>query len=168
MHIKFFMMACLLVCGSAAMSQDLSSVPGVPQDALIFVDSVQSKKGMEGLDPRNIALIDVVRGSKLKEKYGPEAENGVIFIETLPFANKRYTRMFSDFSADYKAQLAKAGSDSSFVYVVDGALIEANRGQMLAALERKNIDSVVLATPDRAKIFAQQNKTVVVIVSKTN
>lgn len=142
MHLRIFMIACLLICGTAAMSQDLSSIPGVPQNALIFIDSVESKNGMEGLDPTKIALIDIVKGSKLKEKYGPRGEDGVIFIETVPFARKRYTRMFGEISADYQQELKKAGSDSAFLYLLDGSPIENNQAQMLAALERKNIDGI--------------------------
>lgn len=150
------------------MSQDLSSVPGVPQNALMFVDSVESKKGMEGLDPRNIALIDIVKGSKLKEKYGPRGENGVIFIETLPFAYKRYTRMFSELSESYRQAFTKAGSDSTFAYVLDGSPIESNQGQMLAALERKNISIITVTPADKPAQVPAGKKSVVVITSKTN
>jgi hypothetical protein len=126
------------------MSQDLSSVPGVPQDALIFIDSVESKNGMEGLDPTKIALINIVKGKKLKEKYGPAGENGVIFIETVAFARKRYTLMFAELSAAYKKQLVKAGSDSSFTYLLNGEPVQSNREQMLAAVERKDIAKVTV------------------------
>lgn len=159
MHLRFLMIACLLVWGTAAMSQDLSSVPGVPQNALIFVDSVQSKKGMEGLDPSKIALIDIVRGKKLKEIYGPAGENGVIFIETIDFARKRYTRMFGEISAEYKKLFDKAGSDSSFKYLLDGVEINTSQEQMLAALMRKDIDSVNVV---------YKNIPMVLIRTKTN
>lgn len=159
MHLRFILMACLLLVGTAAMSQDLSSIPGVPQDALIFVDSVESKKGMEGLDPSKIALIDIVRGSKLKEKYGARGENGVIFIETVDFARKRYTRMFSQLSADYaKALQQYNGMDTGFQYVLDGSPIETNIPQMLAALELKNIDTVMVASPETVKKTKREYK----------
>jgi hypothetical protein len=132
-------------------SQDLNSIPGVPQNALIFVDSVESKTGMEGLDPSKIALIDIVKGAKLKEKYGPRGENGVIFIETVGFAYKRYTRMFSEISPAYERELRKYGSDSSFQYVLDGAPINSSIPQMLAALERKTIDSIAVLGPEKLR-----------------
>lgn len=151
MHLRFIITVCLLVWGTAAMSQDLSSIPGVPQDALIFVDSVESKTGMEGLDPSKIALIDIVRGSKLKEKYGPRGENGVIFIETVNFARKRYTRMFSEIAPEYGKMLQQHGSDSSFQYVLDSSPIDNSIPQMLAALEKKTIDSISVLSPAKAK-----------------
>ncbi|WP_143087820.1 hypothetical protein [Chitinophaga sp. YR627] len=171
MHLRIFMIACLLICGTAAMSQDLSSIPGVPQNALIFIDSVESKNGMEGLDPTKIALIDIVKGSKLKEKYGPRGEDGVIFIETVPFARKRYTRMFGELSADYQQQLKKEGSDSAFLYMLDGAPIESNEAQMLAALERKNIESIkVIPAAKLADVPGDHTgkKYGILITSKTN
>ncbi|UPK67687.1 hypothetical protein [Chitinophaga filiformis] len=151
MHVRFIITVCLLVWRTAAMAQDLSSIPGVPQNALMFVDSVESKKGMEGLDPSKIALIDIVKGAKLKEKYGPRGENGVIFIETVDFARKRYTRMFSDISQSYAKMLQQYGSDSSFQYVLDGSQINSSIPQMLAALERKNIEDIVVLPPKTAK-----------------
>lgn len=149
MHLRFIITVCLLVWGTAAMAQDLSSIPGVPQNALIFVDSVESKTGMEGLDPTKIALIDIVKGSKLKEKYGPRGENGVIFIETVDFARKRYTRMFSEMSPEYAKVLQQYKSDTAFQYVLDGELITASIPQMLAALEKKSIDSISVLPPDK-------------------
>lgn len=156
MRLKFITTVCLLVWGTAAMSQDLSSIPGVPQNALIFVDSVESKQGMEGLDPSKIALIDIVKGSKLKEKYGPRGEDGVIFIETVDFARKRYTRMFTEIAPAYGKMLATYKSDSSFQYVLDGSPINNSVPQMLAALERKNIDSIVVMPPNSAKDIVKE------------
>ncbi|WP_143011590.1 hypothetical protein [Chitinophaga filiformis] len=151
MHLRFIIIVCLLVWRTAGMAQDLSSIPGVPENALIFVDSVESKKGMEGLDPSKIALIDIVKGAKLKEKYGPRGENGVIFIETVDFARKRYTRMFGELSQPYAKALKEYGSDSSFQYVLDGSPINNSIPQMLAAMERKNIENIVVMPPKMAK-----------------
>ncbi|PSL23430.1 hypothetical protein CLV42_118147 [Chitinophaga ginsengisoli] len=154
------------------MAQDLSSIPGAPENALIFVDSVESKKGMEGLDPSKIALIDIVRGSKLKEKYGPRGENGVIFVETVDFARKRYTRMFGEINPAYAIKLKEYGSDSAFQYVLDGSMISNSIPQMLAAMERKNIERLVVMPPKTAKDMVkdyQPNDKVlwVLIQSKT-
>jgi len=172
MHLRFIIIVCLLVWRTAGMAQDLSSIPGAPENALIFVDSVESKKGMEGLDPSKIALIDIVRGSKLKEKYGPRGENGVIFVETVDFARKRYTRMFSEINPAYGIDLKAYGSDTAFQYVLDGSMINSSIPQVLAALERKNIQSLVMMPPDMVKDLVndyQPNDKVmwVLILSKT-
>ncbi|PWV51845.1 hypothetical protein [Chitinophaga sp. S165] len=156
MRLRFVITVCLLVWGTAAMSQDLSSIPGVPQNALMFVDSVESKSGMEGLDPTKIALIDIVKGSKLKEKYGPRGENGVIFIETVDFAHRRYTRMFSEISPDYARALQHYKTDTAFQYVLDGALITNSIPQMLAALEKKSIDSISVLPEDKVRQIKDQ------------
>lgn len=150
------MIVSLLIWETAAMSQDLSSIPGVPQNALMFVDSVESKMGMEGLDPTKIALIDIVKGSKLKEKYGPRGENGVIFIETVDFARKRFTRMFSEISPDYAKALQQYKSDTSFQYVLDGTPVTTSIPQMLAALEKKSIDSISVVSPDKLKELKEE------------
>ncbi len=158
MHLRFVITVCLLVWGTAVTSQDLSSIPGVPQNALMFVDSVESKTGMEGLDPSKIALIDIVKGSKLKEKYGPRGEDGVIFIETVDFARKRYTRMFSEISPDYARALQQYKTDTAFQYVLDGAPITTSIPQMLAALEKKSIDSISVLSEDKLREIKAKNE----------
>ena len=147
MQLRFIITVCLLIWGTAAMSQDLSSIPGVPQNAPIFVDSVESKSGMEGLDPSKIALIDIVRR---KDPHGPE-EKVSIYIETVNFARKRYTRMFSEIAPEYGKMLQQHGSDSSFQYVLDSSPIDNSIPQMLAALEKKTIDSISVLSPAKAK-----------------
>ncbi|SFD50679.1 hypothetical protein SAMN05518672_102224 [Chitinophaga sp. CF118] len=122
---------------------------------LFFLDSVETDGGMAGLSPDRIALINVVKGKKLQERYGARAANGVIYIETKPFARKRYNKMFGELSPAYAATLKQYGSDSSFQYILDGALLTNSIEPMLAALERKNIADITIIDP---KLLKKQYK----------
>jgi hypothetical protein len=144
-------LVCLLLGSIACAAQDTS------EDPIYFVDSVKTETGMNGLNPENIGLISVVKGKKLVEKYGPGAVNGVIFIETKPFAHERYKKMFSEIAPAYAAALKQHGTDSSFQYILDGVLVKNPVDAMLTALERKSIidisviSSAVLLTDYKVK-----------------
>jgi hypothetical protein len=130
------------------------------KDNMVYiVDSVEVQE-MGKITPDNIAIINIVKGKKLEEKYGERAAGGVMYIETKPFARKRYNRLFSSLSEDFAKALAKNGSDSGFLYVLDGKEIDSTNVNMLAALEKGGIESIVVK--DRRK------KVEVDIKSKAN
>ena len=133
-------LTCLLLGSIACAAQD-------SDEPVYFVDSVRTETGMNGLNPENIGLISVVKGKKLEEKYGPRAVNGVIFIETKPFAHERYKKMFSEIAPAYAAALKQYGSDSSFQYILDGVLVKNPIDAMLTALERKSITDIAVISP---------------------
>ncbi len=52
-------------------------------EPLIFLDGVlmsEEDPGLDAVDPNDIEKISVIKGTKAVEKYGPEAEYGVILI----------------------------------------------------------------------------------------
>lgn len=97
---------------------------------------------MNGLGPDQIAMITIARGKKTVEKYGERAASGVFYIETKPFARKRYNRMFSELSPAYAAALQRYGSDSSFQYVMGDSVLHTNIESQLAALTPKDIAEI--------------------------
>lgn len=152
------------------MAQKVNELPFPAQeDPLFFVDSVESTQGMAGLSPDKIALINVVKGAGLEARYGPRAASGVIYIETKPFAHRRYNNMFSELSPAYAQTLKQFGSDSSFQYIMDSTVLTDNIESMLAALERKNIAGIDILNKDalNKQFNIQDKRTGVVIRSKT-
>jgi hypothetical protein len=152
------LLTCLLFAGLTSTAQ--SYFPFDTSDSTVFiVDSVETSTGMNGLSPDKIAMINVVKGKKLQAKYGDRAANGVIYIETKPFARQRYMKMFAEVSPDYAAALKQYGSDSSFVYVLDGSPLTNSVEPLLAAVERKNIDNIkVKKTADKKVEILIQSK----------
>jgi len=136
-------LTCLLFAGFTSSAQ--TNLPFDTQDSTLFIlDSVETSSGMNGLSPDRIAMINVVKGKKLQERFGPRAANGVIYIETKPFARQRYTKMFAEVSPDYATALKQYGSDSSFSYVLYGSELTNSVEPMLAAVERKDIDKIIV------------------------
>lgn len=149
----------------------LWSAVSMAQDSTLFiVDSVEATGGLHNLSPENIAFMNVVKSPTLQAKYGSRAANGIIYIETKPFARKRYNRLFMALSPAFEAAVKKYGDDSRFQYILDGKKIDENSVNMLAALERNAIASVAVVD---AKVLKQQydvkdkeKKVGVVITSK--
>lgn len=153
---------CLLLMGGGAKAQETAD------DAVrvYVVDSVEvESSAVNNIGPDQIAMITIARGRKTVEKFGERATNGVFYLETKPFARKRYNRLFSSLSPAYAAALQKLGSDSSFRYIMGDSVITTNPESQLAALEPKDIATVqVLTDPAQVKRYGLKEREVGVIV----
>lgn len=131
----------LLLPGMAALAQEETDEP----IQVYVIDSVEvGSEAMNGLGPDQIAMITIARGKKNIEKYGERAASGVFYIETKPFARRRYNRMFSSLSPAYAAALQRYGSDSSFQYIMGDSLLTTNRESQLATLAPKDIAEITV------------------------
>jgi hypothetical protein len=152
-------LSCLLLGSITCLGQGLRlvSVPSIASDdsTLFYIDSVETAVGMIGLSPDRMAMINVVKFKKVPEKYLNRGVNSVVYIETKPFAHVRYNRMFSELSPAYAEALKKYGSDSSFQYILDGAVLTNSIEPLLAALEKKGIVDISVISP---KILKEQYK----------
>lgn len=149
----------LLLWSAATMAQD---------SVLYIVDSVEATNGLEQLTPDKIALINIVKSPTLQAQYGAKAANGIMYIETRPFARRRFNRLFTSLSPAFEAAIKKYGDDSKFQYILDGTKIDDNSVNMLAALEKKNITSLVVVDGDTLKktYDVKDRKVGVIITSK--
>ncbi|KAA2243061.1 hypothetical protein F0L74_11115 [Chitinophaga agrisoli] len=153
----------LLLCGFSLQAQDSTD------DAVqvYIIDSVEvDPVAVNELGPDQIAMITIARGRKTVEKYGDRATNGVFYIETKPFARKRYNRMFSSLSPAYAAALQKYGNDSSFRYIMSDSVITTNPVSQLAALEKKEIADVqLLSAADGKKRYGLKEEEIGVVIT---
>jgi len=157
-------LTCLLLGSITCAGQESSS----GDSTLFYVDSVETVSRMGAINPENIAFVNVVRFKKVPEKYAARGINSIIYIETKPFARERYTKLLSELSPAYAEALKKYKSDSSFQYILDGAVLTKSVESSLAALEKKGIADISIISP---KILKKQYKvtgmkTGVVIRSK--
>jgi len=147
-------LSCLLLGSITCAAQDSSSSKS-PDSVLFYVDSLETAPKAAEINPEKIAFINVVGFKTVPEKYRERGIKNIIYIETKPFANARYTGMFSEISPAYAEALKKYGSDSSFQYILDGAVLKSNVESSLAALEKKGIVDISVISP---KILKEQYK----------
>lgn len=153
---------CLLLIGIAAKAQETAA------DAVkvYVVDSVEVEpSALNNIGPDKLAMITIARGRKTVEKFGERATNGVVYMETKPFARKRYNRLFSSLTPAYAAALQKLGSDSSFRYIMGDSVLTINLESQLAAIEPQNITAVQMLTdPARLKQYGLKEGEIGVVV----
>jgi hypothetical protein len=143
-------LALFMLAGITCAGQDLSSL-GAPDSTLFYLDSVETGSAMPGLSPDNIAMISVVKFRNLRSYQGVFRINSYVYIETKPFARRRYNKMFSELSPAYAAALKKYGTDTGFQYILDGAVLTSSIEPMLAAMETKGIADISVIDPKQLK-----------------
>ncbi|WP_142685118.1 hypothetical protein [Chitinophaga polysaccharea] len=112
-------------------------------DPVYVLDSVVVNQAAIGqVSPDRIGVITIAKGAKAVLKYGSQAENGVVYIETKPFARKRVNMLLSSESPAYDSLLRKYGNDSSFYFIVNGKPVTPTNETGLMTLDRKTFRSV--------------------------
>lgn len=49
---------------------------------IVYVDGVRFNRGLDGIEPDDIDSVEIVKGDRATEMYGPEARDGVIIVIT--------------------------------------------------------------------------------------
>lgn len=146
MKAGYFSIIILLV----SMSVKAQSVEYVSTEPVYVLDSVVvTEAAISKLGPDAIAMITIAKGKKAVAMYGEQAENGVIYMETKPFARNRINRLLSAFSPDYSKLLRQYGNDSTFQYIVNNKLMTPTEESQLVALEKKSLLGVEILGPKK-------------------
>lgn len=118
-----------------------------------FLDSVNVREEViTRTDSSRISSIAVYKGLQARRLVGEEkAADGVVFVETREFARRRFERLFSLLSRQYRKTLEKCSEQrDSIVYVLNGKVLNGNYETDLASLTREVIESVTVLKPSKA------------------
>jgi hypothetical protein len=139
----------LLLCAPGALAQQEED------DTPVYViDSVLATPAlMENLPPDQIGLITIAHGQKAILKYGSQAANGVVYVETKPFARKRVRRLLSAAAPAYDSLLRRYGNDSSFQYIVNDKPVTPTDEARLMTLDQKTFVSLEIIS---AKVLEER------------
>lgn len=101
---KYFILIVIGLLHFKALSQSPRKIlKKIGDNPVYFIDSVEvDHHGLLKYDPKEIATVNVLRGKEAAAIAGEDGKDGVIYIETIPFAIKRYKRYFSSKSAAYE------------------------------------------------------------------
>ncbi|MFY0254975.1 hypothetical protein ACDQ55_13590 [Chitinophaga sp. 30R24] len=153
----------ILLISMRAMAQSVQE-----DDPVYVLDSVVVTQAAIGqVTPDRIGLITIAKGSKAVLKYGSQAANGVVYIETKPFARKRVNALLSRESPAYDSLLRKYGNDSSFFYIVNGQPITPTNETGLMTVDQKTFRSVRIISENEVqdKYQVMDKKAGVIITS---
>ncbi|MEZ2444197.1 hypothetical protein AB6805_20885 [Chitinophaga sp. RCC_12] len=155
----------LLFISVGAMAQVASDDPVYVLDSVIVTPAAMGQ-----VTPDRIGVITVAKGAKAVLKFGSQAENGVIYIETKPFARKRVNALLSSESPAYDSLLRKYGNDSSFYFIINGKPVTPTNETGLMTLDPKTFRSVRVISEKEVqdKYQVMDQKAGVVITSSDN
>ena len=123
----------LLCISIGAMAQSVAD-----DDPVYVLDSVVvTQTAISQVSPDRIGVITIAKGSKAILRYGSQAANGVVYIETKPFARQRVNVLLSSQSPPYDSLLHKYGNDSSFYFIVNGTPVTPVNETGFMTLDRK-------------------------------
>lgn len=96
-------------------------------DPVFFIDSINvDKSEMMKYQPEDIAQVSVYKDSNAIKLVGPEGKDGVVYIETKPFARIKYWNYFKTKSVEYGNIVLTPESDSSIQYILNGRVLKTN------------------------------------------
>ncbi|WP_285055313.1 hypothetical protein [Pedobacter ginsengisoli] len=104
-------------------------------DPVFIIDSLRMfRDEMQIVDPNTIAAVTVYKDKNATDRFGPEAENGLIYIETKAFVRKRYWTLLSTKSKEYLKLVSAPGKEDEVVYILNGKPLLKNHEGDLAGL----------------------------------
>jgi hypothetical protein len=119
-------------------------------DPVYYMDSVKvDKSELMKYDPKDIALINVLKGKEAIDIIGEEGNHGVIYIETIRFAKSRYWKFFSSKSAEYKALVPVAGQDTTIQYILNDKVLDKNFEGNLAVIDDKIFKELIILSKEQ-------------------
>ncbi|PSL46098.1 hypothetical protein CLV51_10374 [Chitinophaga niastensis] len=138
-------------------------------DPVYVLDSVVVTQSIIGqVTPDKIGLITIAtgKGTKTLLKYGSQAANGVVYVETKPFARKRVNTLLSLMSPAYDSLLHKYGNDSSFYFIVNNKPITTNNEMGLMTVDTKTFISVkILSEQELQDKYQVMDRKVGILIS---
>lgn len=139
-----------------------------PTDPVFFVDSVRmTKNDLLKYEPNQIASVTVYKDKSAWEKFGSEAVNGLIYIETKDFAKKRYWNFLSSKSIEYKKLVPEPSQDNNVVYILNNKVLKENFEGDLASINNENFINIKIITSEILKSdFDITNKKGGVVITK--
>ncbi|MBV7531539.1 hypothetical protein [Chitinophaga sp. sic0106] len=140
MSYKHFLLSLLILLPTALFAQTEEE-----GDPVYVVDSVLVAPGAANqITPDQIGLITIAKGRKAVLLYGAQAENGVIYMETKPFARKRVNNFLKSIAPAFDSLRKTGVADSALVYIVNDQLVTDKNEALLFTVDRKTFRTLEL------------------------
>jgi hypothetical protein len=135
-------------------------------EPIYFMDSVNvDKNELMKYDPKNIALVTVLKSKEAIAIIGDEGKDGAVYIETISFAKSRYWKYFQSKSPEYRNLVPVAGQDTTVQYILNDRVLDKNFQGTLALIDDKVFKEIkVLSKEELQKQFGIQNKNAGVLI----
>lgn len=119
---------------------------------LYIIDSVRiTARQFQDFDPNTIASLTIFTDTDATKRFGPDAHDGVVVIETKDYAKRHYINFFKRKSASYDSLYKITKSDSTFQYIINDKIKDKNFEGDLARIDDWLFISLNILTADELK-----------------
>ncbi|NQX55949.1 hypothetical protein HQN86_20170 [Pedobacter panaciterrae] len=141
-----------LVMSCYVPSEESFTLVETTNDPVFILDSVQVFRGeMNSVDPNTIAVVTVYKGKNATDRFGAEAENGLVYMETISFVKKRYWTSLKSKSDDYLKHVPSPDEESSIFYILNGKPLLKDHEAGLSGITNENLQSVLIIDKNTLK-----------------
>lgn len=143
-----------------------STVNKFGKNPIFFIDSIRvSKQTFRALDSKTITLASPYYDEEAIRLMGEDGKDGVLYIETIEFAKKRYWNFFTAKSKKYKKLISSPTSDMNVQYILNKKILIDNFEGELALTDDKNFKSLkIISKEDLIKLYNITDKDFGVII----
>lgn len=133
----FLLTSFLFVCFAQAQPPK-KALPKVGDNPIFFVDSIKvDKPYIQQMNPKQVASLSVYTEKEAFDLLGEAAKDGVIYIETIPFAKKRFWTYFKSKSVEYAELVPTVDSDSTIQYILNEKVLKKDYEGNLSSINDK-------------------------------
>jgi len=163
MYKKLSIVISLLIIGITVFAQSpKKQVPKLGENPIFFIDSVlTAKKDFIQFNPKLIASLTILDGKDATDVLGDKAQDGLVYLESIPFAKKRFERYFKNKSEAYRQLLLTNPADSSLQYILNGKLLVKDYEGNLSAIDDKVFEGLkILSKEELASTYGNTGKII--------
>jgi len=117
-NLTFILLTFISICSYGQSPKRI--VKKLGSNPVFFIDSLNVlQSDIQKYNPEQIASVTVFKDQEAINILGEDGKDGVVYIETIPFAKKRYWKFFSTKSNSYADLLPNFDSDSTVQYILN-------------------------------------------------
>jgi len=119
------------------------------QNPLFFLDSISiTREEMSKFNPNNLASLTLFEGKEAVLTLGDKAKDGAVYLESIPFAKKRFHRYFKTKSREFENLVPNLESDTSVQYILNGKVLKQNQVGDLSSIDDKIFQEIKIISKD--------------------
>lgn len=157
----------LLVLSTGLFAQSPLKAPAkLGVNPVFFIDSVNLEKSeFIKFDPKNIASLTIYEGKEVVGILGDKGKDGAVYVESIPFAKKRFQRFFKTKSKEFENLVPTLESDSTIQYILnDKVLVKDYEGNLSAINDETFKEIKIITKEDLVKDYGISDKSVGVLI----
>ncbi len=119
-------------------------------DPVFFIDSVSvDKSELQKYDPNEIAFVTVFKDKEAIKLIGNEGKDGLVYIETKKFTQKRYWNFFKSKSTEYLKIVPSPESDNNIQYIINKRILDKDFEGTLSAIDDKVFKKITILSKEQ-------------------